>query len=107
LADDQNCARRFGFGYATSVACGAPWCDDEVVRTTIDLTSEAYHTAKAIARERDQSLGTVVSELILLPRSGAAREGAKSEAGFPLFSSGRPVTAEDVQSILDEEPELV
>lgn len=76
------------------------------MRTTIDLTPEAYHLAKAIARERDQSLGQVVSEFILRPATPAAPAGSRSEAGFPLFSSGRTVTSEDVQSILDEWPEI-
>jgi len=76
---------------------------NEEGRTTVDLTPEAYHLARALAREKEQSLGRVVSELILRPVGPAVRPGKRSAAGFPLFSSGRPITAEDVRAALDDE----
>jgi hypothetical protein len=77
------------------------------VRTTIDLTDEAYHVAKAVARERNLSLGKVVSEFIVQPprsaQAGGAKRKRRSPAGFPVFSSGKKITSEDVRTLLDEE----
>ena len=74
------------------------------VRTTLDLTPEAWYLAKAIARERQQSLGKVVSDFILRQPAAPALPQDHSAAGFPVFSSGTPVTSEDVQTLLDEDP---
>ena len=77
------------------------------MRTTIDLTAEAYHLAKAVARERNASLGSVVSEFILQPAPAAQAGGGgkkrRSAAGFPIFSSGKRVTSDDVRALLDED----
>jgi hypothetical protein len=35
------------------------------VRTTLDISDEAYYLAKAIARDQNRSLGRVVGDLIL------------------------------------------
>ena len=75
------------------------------MRTTLDLTPEAYHLAKAVARERKQSMGTVVSEFIVKP-AGTEQPNriifGTSIAGFPTFSSGKPITTEDVKAMIDE-----
>jgi hypothetical protein len=73
------------------------------VRTTIDITPEAWHLAKAIARERNQSLGKVVSDFILRQPVAETSKPARSAAGFPVFASGKPITSEDVQKLLDED----
>ena len=76
------------------------------MRTTIDLTTEAYHVAKAVARERNLSLGKVVSEFIVQParspQTGGAKRKRRSAAGFPVLSSGKRITSEDVRALLDE-----
>jgi hypothetical protein len=75
------------------------------MRTTLDLTTEAYHVAKSLARERNLSLGKVVSEFILL-RTGSGHRKTKpvhSAAGFPVFASGKRVTSEDVRALIDED----
>jgi hypothetical protein len=72
------------------------------VRTTIELTAEAWHLAKAVARERNESLGKVVSEFIL-QRADSSLPLTRSKAGFPLFSSDKRVTSEDVRMLLDED----
>ena len=79
-------------------------CYDAVMRTTLELTAEAYHIAKAVARERNKSMGNVVSEFIL-ERSQPVGEkpASRSAAGFPVFSSGRKITSEDVRALLDED----
>ena len=79
-------------------------CYDAVVRTTIDISDEAYYLAKAIARDQNRSLGRVVGDLIL--QSSKAAKGATinmSDYGFPTFRCSRPVTSEDVKALDDEE----
>ena len=79
-------------------------CYCVVVRTTIDISDEAYYIAKAIARDQNRSLGRVVGELILQASKGA--KGASihmSDYGFPTFRCTRPVTTEDVRILDDEE----
>ena len=79
-------------------------CYYAVVRTTLDISDEAYYIAKAIARDRNRSLGRVVGNLILQSSKGA--KGASitmSDYGFPTFRCARPVTTEDVKALDDEE----
>lgn len=79
-------------------------CDDEVMRTTVDIADEAYYLAKAMARDQKRSLGSVIGDLILhsveIPK--AAQIGF-SDYGFPTFRCTRPVTSEDVRALDDEE----
>ena len=78
-------------------------CYDAIMRTTLDIPDEAYHVAKAIARDRDQSLGRVVGELILRSVQGAPGASIQmSDYGFPTFRCTRPVTSEDVNALDDE-----
>lgn len=79
-------------------------CYYAVVRTTLDIPDKAYYIAKAIARDRNSSLGRVVGDLIL--QSAAGAKGATiqmSEYGFPTFRCTRPVTTEDVKALDEEE----
>jgi hypothetical protein len=79
-------------------------CYDAVVRTTLDISDEAYYIAKAIARDQNRSLGRVVGDLIL--RSTKTSEGLTiemSDYGFPTFRCALPVTTEDVRALDDEE----
>jgi hypothetical protein len=74
------------------------------VRTTLDIPDESYYVAKAIARDRNRSLGQIVGELILQAAHGA--KGATiqmSDYGFPTFRCTRPVTSEDVKALEDDE----
>jgi hypothetical protein len=72
------------------------------VRTTIDITPTALEAARQLATHRAQSLGTVVSELIL--------KGLRSDTpivrktGFPVFAggAGKTITLDDVKSAEDE-----
>ena len=75
------------------------------MRTTIELTPEAYHLAKSVARERNQSLGKAVSDLILKRPDPAVAQIATSRAGFPVFASGKRIASEDVRILLDEDDE--
>lgn len=79
-------------------------CYDVIVRTTLDISDEAYYIAKAIARDQNRSLGRVVGDLILQSSKGAKGASIKmSEYGFPIFRCTRPVTSEDVKAIDDDE----
>ena len=79
-------------------------CDDVIVRTTLDISDEAYYIAKAIARDQNRSLGGVVGDLILQASKGAKGASIQmSEYGFPTFRCVRPVTTEDVKALDDEE----
>jgi hypothetical protein len=79
-------------------------CYDAAVRTTLDISDDAYYLAKAIARDQNRSLGKVVGDLILRSAKGSKDDSIKmSEYGFPVFHCSRPVTTEDVKALDDEE----
>ena len=78
-------------------------CYYVVVRTTLDISDEAYYLAKAIARDQNRSLGRVVGDLILQSSKGAKGGSIEmSDYGFPIFRCARPVTTEDVKALDDE-----
>lgn len=72
------------------------------MRTTLDLDSTALEAARQLATHRAQSLGSIVSELILKGLQAGAPAGRKG--GFPVFGSaaGKPITLDDVKSAEDE-----
>lgn len=72
------------------------------MRTTLDIDGAALEAARQLAAHRSESLGKVVSELILKGLRSDAPLGRKS--GFPVFASSgaRPITLDDVHSAEDE-----
>lgn len=80
------------------------------MRTTIDIPEREHRIFKSLAHARNTSLSKIVVELA---RRGLETTGKVSEpepkyeispvTGFPTFRSERPVTAEDVRSLEDEE----
>jgi hypothetical protein len=75
------------------------------VRTTIDLSDDAYQIAKSIARERRQSLGVVVSAMITdhtVRRDSLADDELDLSGDFPTFRCVRRVTSKDVADLEDE-----
>lgn len=79
-------------------------CYYAIVRTTLDISDEAYYIAKAIAQDQNRSLGKVIGDLIL--RSVKETRGANiqmSDYGFPTFRCARPVTSADVKALDEEE----
>ena len=79
-------------------------CYCVIVRTTLDISDEAYYIAKAIARDQNRSLGRVVGDLILQSTKGAKGASIRmSDYGFPTFHCARPVTTDDVRALDDEE----
>jgi hypothetical protein len=78
-------------------------CYDAIVRTTLDLSDEAYQIAKTVAREQNRSLGRVVSDFITGHFARSAGPRQESAGDFPSFRCSRRVTSEDVKA-LDDEP---
>ena len=81
-------------------------CDDAFVRTTLDLTEEAYRIAKTVAREESRSLGKVISDFItgqLGQRPSPHSPDSTEDEVFPTFRCIRRVTSEDVRALQDEE----
>jgi hypothetical protein len=76
-----------------------------VMRTTVDIDDDVLTAAKAIARQRNQTIGKVVSELA---RNSLRPPAASAERnGVPLLSVGKSnviVTPEIVKSLRDELP---
>ena len=79
-------------------------CYCSLVRTTLDISDDAYYIAKAIARDQNRSLGRVVGDLILQSFNEAKDSTIKmGDYGFPTFRCARPVTTEGVRALDDEE----
>ena len=72
------------------------------MRTTIDLTPTALEAARQLATHRAQSLGTVVSELIL--KGLRADAPVRRRSGFPVFdaTAGKTITLDDVKAAEDD-----
>ena len=78
-------------------------CYCVIVRTTLDISDEAYYLAKAIARDQNRSLGRVVGDLILQSvKNSSGASITMSDYGFPTFRCARPVSTEDVKALDDE-----
>jgi hypothetical protein len=74
------------------------------MRTTIDLDADVLQAARSLARARRRSLGKVVSDLA---RQGLSPRRESSRRGFPVFRvspEAPPLTAEQVERALDDEP---
>lgn len=75
-------------------------CDNEDMRTTVDLTNDAYQIAKAMAEQQKISLGKAISELIIRPKresSNLVREGR-----FLSYEGKRVLTPELAKELDDE-----
>ena len=76
------------------------------MRTTVDLPPAMHRRVSEMARERGQSMSSVLAELSAL---GLARSGEPSEistddvSGLPVISIGRALTSEQVAELLDDE----
>lgn len=73
------------------------------MRTTIDLPDDLHDLARQLAHDTNRSLSDVVADLIRLGLRGSPSEVSTSRRGMPLVSIGRPVTANDVRTLDDEE----
>jgi len=76
------------------------------MRTTVDLPPAVHRRARALAQARHQSLSATVADLTI---RGLAALGEPVElatdpvSGLPVISLGRPVTAAEVATALDDE----
>ena len=77
------------------------------MRTTLDLTPEAYELAKSASKEHKKSMGALVSEYIVWQAAekptGQIIYGTSS-AGFPTFHvvGAKPITPEEVKALMEE-----
>ena len=74
------------------------------MRTTIDLDEDILQVAKHLAKEREQSLGRVLSDLVrmsLQPAKLTFRQGAIPV--LPRIPGGRPVTSQAVKELLEND----
>ena len=72
------------------------------MRTTLDLDDTALAAARQLAAHRAQSLGSVVSELIL--KGLRAHAVPAGRGGFPVFvvAAGKTITLDDVKRAEDD-----
>jgi predicted transcriptional regulator len=73
------------------------------MRTTIDLPDDLHALARQLAHDENRSMGEVIADLI---RGGLRRSEATAVStvrGLPQLSVGRPITAQDVRSLDDDE----
>lgn len=76
------------------------------MRTTVNLPPGVHRRAQELARQRHQSLSTVIADLAVrglatLDEPVELRTDPKT--GFPLITFGRRVTAAEVADTLDDE----
>ena len=73
------------------------------MRTTVDLDEDILRVAKDIARDRDESLGRVLSDLARRGLKPPARK-FKTRNGVPLLMpkpEAKPITSEHVKELLE------
>jgi hypothetical protein len=75
------------------------------MRTTLDLDEEILRVAKDLAREREETLGRVVSDLVRLGLRPAERVSSRRGTipTLPRKPGARPVTAQAVKELLESE----
>jgi len=73
------------------------------MRTTLTIDDDLLDAARSLARSRSVPLGKVISELARKGMQASVRTRRKSNFPvFPVSSSARPITLEDVKKIEDE-----
>ncbi len=75
------------------------------IRTTLHIDDDVYRAARSLADAKGKGLGAVVSDLARQGLQARVQVG-KQRRGFPMFdvpANARPLTAEMVQSALDDE----
>jgi hypothetical protein len=75
------------------------------MRTTVDLPPAVHRRAVQLAKQRGQSLSSVIAELATYGLSRLNEPlvlRTDPQSGFPVVSLGRQITSEDVANALDE-----
>ena len=76
------------------------------MRTTVDLPPAVHRRAVQLAKQRGQSLSSVIAELATYGLSRLNEPlvlRTDPQSGFPIVSLGRQITSEDVANALDDE----
>lgn len=76
------------------------------MRTTVDLPPAVHRRAVQLAKQRGQSLSSVIAELATYGLSRLNEPlvlRTDPQSRFPVVSLGRQITSEDVANALDEE----
>ncbi|TFH15635.1 MAG: antitoxin [Acidimicrobiales bacterium] len=73
------------------------------MRTTIDLPADLHAVARQIAHDENRSMSSVIEDLIRQSLHRDVPAMSTTTRGMPQVSVGRPITAEDVRSLDDEE----
>lgn len=76
------------------------------MRTTVDLPAAAHRKAHQIAERTGRSLSAVIADLAIRGLAAVDEEQKlvpHPTTGFPTVTVGRPITAEDVASLDDDE----
>jgi hypothetical protein len=73
------------------------------MRTTLEISDDAYQIAKTVAREQRRSMGSVVSDFITGQFESRNPPVEEPEPFFKTFRSARRTTIEDVKALDDDE----
>jgi metal-responsive CopG/Arc/MetJ family transcriptional regulator len=73
------------------------------VRTTIDLPDDLHDLARHLSHEGNRSMSEVIAELIRMGLRHEASAVDSGSRGLPVVTIGRPITAQDVRSLDDDE----
>ena len=76
------------------------------MRTTVDLPPAVHRRATELAKQRGQSLSSVIAELATYGLSRLDEPlvvKTDPRSGFPVISISRRITSEDVADALDDE----
>ena len=76
------------------------------MRTTVDLPPAVHRRVAELAKQRGQSLSSVIAELATRGLSHVDEPlliRTDPRSGFPVISIGRRITSDDVADALDDE----
>lgn len=79
-------------------------CDDELMRTTVDLPTDLHAQVLAIARDTHRTLSDTVAFLMRrgLSAGGTTEVTHSPVTGLPIIRLGKVITSEDVRALEDE-----
>lgn len=74
------------------------------MRTTVDLPEDLHRIAVSLARDSSRTLSETVADLMRrgLGVPGTVRVDVDPASGFPVVTTGVPITTEDVRALDDE-----
>lgn len=72
------------------------------MRTTLNLSEEAYGLVLSFARDHRTSLSEAVNRLLLQPTANSSAPRKKRKTGLPTFECVRQVGSHDVRKLEDD-----